>query len=84
MTMPILTNTEREELYALREVNDVTKRPSFIMRFHWHESGYASLVRRGLVKWGNPPKGFDKRKFAGTRITKAGRAILALTEDSHG
>lgn len=71
-----LTAEELEELDALAQINDVLKGPSFIMRNHWH-SLYQPLVRRGFVKWGPPPKGFNPRKFAGTTITDAGRAALS-------
>ena len=70
-----LTATEREELFALKETNDVVG-VSFIMRSHWRESGYCSLARRGLVKWGKAPSGFDNRRFAGVEITPAGRQAL--------
>lgn len=70
-----LTKAQREELFALKETNDVVGQ-SFLMRRHWHESGYSSLVRRGLVAWGDPPAGFDKRMFAGVEITEAGREAL--------
>ena len=70
-----LSEAQREELFALKETNDVVGR-SFLMRRHWHVSGYRTLVRRGLVSWGDPPKGFNKRMFAGVEITPAGRAAL--------
>ncbi|MCG8271618.1 hypothetical protein MIC97_08895 [Aquamicrobium sp. NLF2-7] len=75
-----LTEAQREELFALKETNDLVG-PSFLMRHHWHESGYQTLVRRGLVVWGDPPEGFDKRMFAGVEITEAGRAALAEGKD---
>jgi hypothetical protein len=71
-----LTDEQREELSALASINKALGRKSFIARRHWHESGYASLVRRGFVRWTSPPKGFDKKRFAGTHITPAGRAAL--------
>lgn len=70
-----LTATEREELSALMETNDVVG-ASFIMRNHWRESGYCSFVRSGLVKWGKAPSGFDNRRFAGVEITPVGRQAL--------
>jgi hypothetical protein len=76
-----LSETDREELDALAHINKVLGRDSFIMRFHWRE-GYGRLVRRGLVRWRAPPKGFDRRRFAGIHITAKGRAALA--ESSHG
>jgi hypothetical protein len=33
-------------------------------------------VRKGLVAWGDPPKGFTKKRFAGIEITEKGRALL--------
>lgn len=50
-----LTEAQREELFALKETNDLVG-PSFLMRHHWHESGYQTLVRRGLVVWETRPK----------------------------
>jgi hypothetical protein len=77
-----LSNEDLAELHAVREVNDATGgKPAFIMRHHWHESGYARLVRRGLIQWGDPPQGFDRRRFAGTTITDEGRK--ALSEHSY-
>lgn len=73
----MLLPEDREELEALREVNDITGGPSFIMRFHWRGQ-YQLLVQRGLVKWGPPPGTFDPKKFAGTTITEAGRAALSF------
>lgn len=67
-----LTDEQREELEALDHINKIIGK-SFIMRFHWRE-GYQSLVRRGLVKWTAPPRGFDRRRFAGIQITAKGRA----------
>lgn len=74
-----LTEAQREELLALKETNDLVG-PSFLMRKHWHETGYASLVRSGLVTWGDPPVGFDKRIFAGVTITAAGREAIATSK----
>lgn len=74
-----LTEAQREELFALKETNDIVGK-SFLMRSHWHETGYSSLVRRGLVAWGDPPAGFDKRMFAGVTITAAGREVLATSK----
>lgn len=71
-----LTEAEREELDALRRTCDVLDR-TFLLRSHWNESGYRRLVRSGLVDWIDPPEGFDRRKFAGARITPAGRAALS-------
>lgn len=73
--MTDLTEYQRDELTALAHINLVLGRKSFIMRCHWRQ-GYASLVRRGLVKWTSPPKGFDKRRFAGIKITAKGIATL--------
>ena len=72
-----LSEGQIAELEALRQNNDALKGPSFIMRFHWRESGYCTLVRRGLVKWGAPPAGFDPKRFAGTEITEAGCKALS-------
>jgi hypothetical protein len=77
-----LTKAERAELDALREMNDVLNRPSFLMRCHWHESGYRKFARAGLVVWGDAPEGFDNRRFAGAMITDAGRKALAELEDT--
>lgn len=74
-----LTAEQWEELAALQETNDIVGK-SFLMRSHWHKTGYGSLVRRGLVAWGDPPAGFDKRVFAGVEITPAGRRALAEQE----
>ncbi len=74
-----LTNEEIAELRALAKTNDVVG-TSFLMRCHWHQSGYQKFARRGLVTWGDPPPGFDKRRFAGVTITLAGRSAL----DSEG
>ena len=71
---------EIEELRALAWMNDTLKGPSFVLRLHWRLSGYATMVRRGLVAWGDPPEGFDRRKFAGTTITQKGRDYLAALE----
>lgn len=76
-----LTTAEREELFALAEANDLMGGPSFLLRRHWHESGYGSLVRRGLVDWGLPPSGFSG-DFAGVSITPAGRAALSALSSS--
>lgn len=76
-----LTEAQREELFALKETNDVVGQ-SFLMRRHWHESGYRTLVRRGLVSWGDPPKGVNKHMFAGVEITDAGRAALRESENA--
>lgn len=73
--MTNLTKAQRGELQALSEVNAVVGK-SFIMRCHWHESGYRGLVRAGLVEWGDPPASFDKKRYAGTQITQAGRDAL--------
>jgi hypothetical protein len=83
--MSFLSDEQREELDALAHINKVLGRKSFIMRSHWH-TGYASLVRRGLVRWTSPPKGFDRRRFAGIHITARGRAALVATPPSkaHG
>lgn len=70
-----LTEEQLEELRALAAVNFYTQGPSFMMRSHWRGL-YQPLVQRGLVAWGDPPEGFDKRQFAGTMVTEAGRAIL--------
>lgn len=69
-----LTDWQREELSALKETNAAVGM-SFIHRSNWPE--YRSLVRRRLVTWGDPPKGFAKCRFAGVCITPAGRAALA-------
>ncbi len=71
-----LTKKEREELSALAHINDVLKGPSFMWRPNWHGM-YKRLVRGGYVHWGDPPAGFDKRDFAGTTVTKKGRAEIA-------
>lgn len=71
-----LTDSEREELDALAHINKVLGHDSFIMRFHWRQ-GYGRLVRRGLVRWRAPPKGFDRRRFAGIHITARGKAALS-------
>ena len=76
-----LTAYDLEELDALRWMNDTLKGPSFQWRGNWH-NGYARLVRRGLVSWGNPPAGFTKCRFAGTTITDKGRRVLEASE--HG
>lgn len=76
-----MTSQERAELNALRKINDAIKGPSFIMRRHWR-GDIGRLARRGLVKWGDPPKGFMRSKFAGIEITDLGRR--ALDEASHG
>lgn len=73
--MKKLIDEQHEELDALAHINKVLGRKSFIMRFHWRE-GYASLVRRGLVKWTSPPKGFDRRRFAGIHITAKGLSAV--------
>lgn len=66
-----------EELRALAWMNDqLDGRPSFQWRGNWG-LGYGRLVRRGLVTWEDAPEGFDNRKFAGTRVTDKGRAVLA-------
>lgn len=74
-----LSAADFEELDALREMNDAVKGPSFLMRKHWHETGYRRFARAGLVKWGDPPKGFTRKIFAGVTITDAGRAALAAS-----
>jgi len=76
-----LTEYDREELTALLAVNTALNGPSFIMRGHWRR-GYASLAKRGFVKWGPPPLGFNPRKFAGTTITPAGRLAISGKSDS--
>lgn len=76
-----LTDFEREELNALAHINKVLRRDSFIMRCHWRQ-GYGRLVRRGLVRWRAPPKGFDRRRFAGIHITAKGKAALARTSNA--
>lgn len=70
-----LTPDQLDELSALAHVNKVLGRKSFIMRVRWRD-GYATLARRGLVRWGSPPKGFSRRLFAGTRITAKGIRLL--------
>lgn len=75
-----MSDQERAELDALRKINDALKGPSFIMRWHWR-GDIGRLARRGLVKWGEPPKGFTKSKFAGVEITDLGRR--ALDEATH-
>lgn len=74
--MKPLSDEQREELDALAHINKVLGRDSFIVRSHWRE-GYGSLVRRGLVRWRAPPKGFDRRRFAGIHITAKGLAALS-------
>jgi len=74
-----LTSEERAELSALAKFNDAVSGPSFIMRRHWR-GDIGRLARRGLVKWGDPPKGFTKTKFAGVEITPAGRAALEAND----
>ena len=71
----ILTQEDKEELRALMEVNDAIKGPSFLMRSHWR-GRYRKLVCGGLVLWGDPPEGFDRKKFAGTTITAKGREAI--------
>lgn len=71
-----LSSDDIEELSALQSMNDALNGPSFLMRSHWRESAYRRLVSRGLAAWGDPPPGFDKRKFAGVTITDAGRQAL--------
>ncbi len=73
--MKALTSDQLAELAALAAVNLVLGRKSFIHRSHWRSS-YAALVRRGLVSWTSPPKGFSARRFAGTRITRKGLSLL--------
>lgn len=75
--MITLTDEERAELSALAHVNDIMKGPSFLLRGHWRWSGYGRFVRNGLVLWGDPPDGFDRRQFAGTTITDKGRELIA-------
>lgn len=79
-----LTPEHLEELDALKETNEALNGPSFIARHHWHESDYRLLVRRGLVQWGDPPSGFDKRRFAGTLITPAGLSALRSMGETNG
>lgn len=74
--MPSLTTNDIEELAALSETNEAIKGPTFIMRKHWHESNYRSLVQQGLVQWGDPPAGFSKSRFAGIHITVFGKLAL--------
>jgi hypothetical protein len=76
MTLPSpLRSAEIAEIAALRRANDRLGGPSFVRRFHWQIT-YRRLVRRGLVAWGAPPAGFDRRRWAGTTITNAGRVLL--------
>lgn len=72
-----LSPEDIEELSALKKMNDITGGPSFLMRSHWKDR-YGRLVRWGLVIWGDPPEGFDRRKFAGTTITEAGREAVRM------
>lgn len=76
--MTNLSAEDRDELEALAWMNDTFKGPSFQWRGNWR-NGYASLVRRGLVTWGDPPRGFDKRRFAGAAVTAKGRAAIAAS-----
>ena len=69
-----------EELETLRHVNDALGGPSFIDKIHWEQSGYKYLVEAGFVEWGDPPKGFDAERFAGTMITEKGRKALKLAQ----
>lgn len=77
--MKKLTPKQLEELDALREINDELNGPSAMMRFHWYGL-YRPLVQQGLVTWGDPPKGFSRRWFAGTTITNKGRVALVARE----
>ena len=75
--MTHLSTADIDELDALAETWQATGRPTPLLRRHWHESNYRSLVRQGLVHWGAPPEGFSPRRWAGARITIFGRLTLA-------
>lgn len=75
--MSRLTAEDIDELEALSEMNRATGKPSFVLRRHWHESNYRSLVQQGLVEWGDPPEGFSWRRWAGATITVLGSLTLA-------
>jgi hypothetical protein len=76
-----LTAADHKELDALRHFNDVLSGAAFMPRRAWRESGYCRYVRAGLVEWGDPPEGFDPRRFAGATITPAGRSALSQSKE---
>lgn len=73
---PNLTASAINELDALRWFNDSGSEPSPLLRRHWHESDYRTLVRKGLVCWTEPPRPFSPSRWAGATITQAGRQAL--------
>ncbi len=72
-----LTAEHIEELDALAAINLAIGGPTFISRCQWVPM-YRALVRKGLVKWGDPPSGFTKTRFAGAEITQIGLRVRDL------
>lgn len=72
-----LTTEQITELDALQETNAALGGPSFLLRFYYDDPIIGPLIQHGYIKWGDPPKGFSKRHFAGTTITNKGRSLLA-------
>jgi len=72
-----LTAEQIEELRATALANDALGGPSFLVRSYYRDPVIGPLIRRGLIAWGEPPKGMTRSLVAGTTVTEKGRALLA-------